>query len=46
MSNFAKNAWCFFLVFLYFGIWTIPVLIGVVLIFMLIYHYKPHWLEK
>ena len=46
MSNFAKNAWCLFFALLYFGIWAIPMILGVALVYILIMHYKPQWLEK
>ncbi len=31
MSDFVKCAWYFFLAFLFFGLWTFPILIGIYL---------------
>ena len=45
MKDIAIIAWCFFLVALVFGIWTIPLFIGWV-IFCIVFHYYKYWKEN
>ena len=45
MNELAKNAWCFFLASLTFGIWTIPIFIVYVIVNLLLKKYKPEWYQ-
>ncbi len=46
MKQIAVYAWCFFFMLLFFGLWTIPILIGIWIAAQLIARYKPQWFEK
>ena len=43
MKDLAKYAWCFFLASLTLGLWTIPVIVGIVVVNLLLLKYKPEW---
>lgn len=45
MNKFVVYAWCFFLVSLTFGIWTIPMVIVVVLLILFLLWKKPDWFK-
>lgn len=43
MKDLAKYAWCFFLVALTFGIWTIPIVIVLVIVNLYLIKKHPEW---
>lgn len=45
MNKIVTYAWCFFLVSLTFGLWTIPITIVAILVIWLIVRKKPEWFK-
>lgn len=43
MNDLAKYAWCFFLAALTFGIWTIPIVIVLVIVYLWLIKKHPEW---
>ena len=46
MNELAKNLWAFFFASLLFGVWLIPILIGVFAIYVVIYIKWPEFFKK
>ena len=46
MTELAKWAWILLLCFLYFGIWTFAIIAAVLVLFLVLNHFKPEWIDK
>lgn len=46
MKDIAIYAWCFFLASLTLGIWTFPIVVVLVIIYLIILRYKSEWFKK
>lgn len=46
MNELAKFLWAFFFASMLFGIWTIPIVIGIVAVYAVIYYKWPNIFDK
>ena len=46
MSEWVKNLWAFFFASMLFGIWVIPILIGMLAIYAYVYIKWPEFFKK
>ncbi len=46
MNELAKNLWAFFFASMLFGVWLIPILIGVFALYVVIYIKWPEFFKK
>ena len=46
MTELAKWAWIILLIILFVGPWIFAIIAADILIYLLIRHYKPEWIDK